>query len=182
MASFREVAFPSRMCDMCIYVCPYVLVKPCWYSVRVCERSSFNPFCALSVSLVTHRSKIKKLGPRSFSSVCPRGGKKTNPQLERAVVVPHWKVVHLERLTAGVTGAGDTGAGKFWVISDLSTCGACLFSAVRGKKPAAIYQMDVQFLGCTCRDCNSDISLTPRHLNTLTLNPDSHYTHFCYDV
>lgn len=91
---------------------------------------------------------------------------KANPQLERAVVVPHWKVVHLERLTAGVTGVGDTGAGKFWVISDLWLCGAHLFQTVRGKKPAAIYQMDVQFLSCTCRDRNSDISLTPRHLNT----------------
>lgn len=164
------------MCDMCIYVCRTCSSGPANVAY-VCECVHHLIHVVRSLRHFKLRSWVR-VRFRLFALVAG----KTNPQLERAVVVPHWKVVHLERLTAGVTGVGDTGAGKFWVISDLWMCGGYLFQTVRGKKPAASHQMDVQLLSCACRDCNSDISLTPRHLNALTLNPDSHHAHFCYDV
>lgn len=107
------MAFPSRMCDMCIYVCRTCSSGPANVAY-VCECVHHLIHVVRSLRHFKLRSWVR-VRFRLFALVAG----KTNPQLERAVVVPHWKVVHLERLTAGVTGVGDTGAGKFWVISDL---------------------------------------------------------------
>lgn len=72
------------------------------------------------VTLMTLCSKIKNLSPRSFLSVCPRVRKIT--PVGKSCGCASLKVVHLERLTAGVREMGNTGAGKFWVISDLWVC------------------------------------------------------------
>lgn len=60
------------------------------------------------------------------------------------------------------------------VLSYFRSLNGYLFQTVRGKKPAASHQMDVQLLSCACRDCNGDISLTPRHLKHLTLILTTH--------
>lgn len=77
----------------------------------VCVHMCAHHSRQLSVTLSTLCSKIMNLSPSSFLSVCPRGGKITpaGKSCGRASL----KVVHLERLTAGVREVGNTGAGKF---------------------------------------------------------------------
>lgn len=96
-------------CVICVFESGVRAFQAPVVCVRVC--SSFTPACAFSLTLMTLCSKIKNLSPRRFLSVCPRVGKITSAgkSCGRASL----KVVHLERLTAGVGEMGNTGAGRF---------------------------------------------------------------------
>lgn len=105
---FREVAF-LQACVICVFASG---VRACEaVIVCVCAYSPFTPACSFSVTLMMLCSKIKNLSPSSFLSVCRSVGKITlaGKSCGRASL----KVVHLERLTAGVGEVGSAGAGKF---------------------------------------------------------------------